>query len=147
MSNKRDYQEGEIIIEEKNPDNATTPTEPTTKPTTTESRNSGLEGITSQFRELAQKIPESIGKAIESALSAREHVVMVRVNDESLTKLDHLVEAGIFKSRSESAAFLISEGIKAQASLFERISNKIEEINKLRSELKNIVGQEVKRSE
>ncbi len=147
MSNKRDYQEGEIIIEEKNPDNATTSTEPTTKPTTTESRNSGLEGITSQFRELAQKIPESIGKAIESALSAREHVVMVRVNDESLTKLDHLVEAGIFKSRSESAAFLISEGIKAQASLFERISNKIEEINKLRSELKNIVGQEVKRSE
>ncbi|KAF0249449.1 MAG: hypothetical protein FD167_1145 [bacterium] len=147
MSNKRDYQEGEIIIEEKNPDNATTSTEPTTKPTTTESRNSGLEGITSQFRELAQKIPESIGKAIESALSAREHVVMVRVNDESLTKLDHLVEAGIFKSRSESAAFLISEGIKAQASLFERISNKIEEINKLRSELKNIVGQEVKRNE
>lgn len=147
MSNKRDYQEGEIIIEEKSPDSATTPTESTTKPATTENRNSGLEGITSQFRELAQKIPESIGKAIESALSAREHVVMVRVNDESLTKLDHLVEAGIFKSRSESAAFLISEGIKAQANLFERISNKIEEINKLRSELKNIVGQEVKRSE
>lgn len=146
MSNKRDYQEGEIIIEEKSPDTIT-PTESTTKPATTESRNSGLEGITSQFRELAQKIPESIGKAIETALSAREHVVMVRVNDESLTKLDHLVEAGIFKSRSESAAFLISEGIKAQANLFERISNKIEEINKLRSELKNIVGQEVKRSE
>lgn len=147
MTNKRDYQEGEIIIEEKSPDSATTPTESTAKPATTENRNSGLEGITSQFRELAQKIPESIGKAIENALSAREHVVMVRVNDESLTKLDHLVEAGIFKSRSESAAFLISEGIKAQATLFERISNKIEEINKLRSELKNIVGQEVKRSE
>ncbi len=147
MPNKRDYQEGEIIIEEKTPDNATTPIESTTKPAATESRNTGLEGITSQFRELAQKIPESIGKAIESALSAREHVVMVRVNDESLTKLDHLVEAGIFRSRSESAAFLISEGIKAQASLFERISNKIEEINKLRSELKNIVGQEVKRNE
>lgn len=147
MSNKRDYQEGEIIIEEKSPDSSTTPTEPTTKPATTENRGGGLEGITSQFRELAQKIPESIGKAIESALSAREHVVMVRVNDESLTKLDHLVEAGIFKSRSESAAFLISEGIKAQANLFERISNKIEEINKLRSELKNIVGQEVKRNE
>jgi Arc/MetJ-type ribon-helix-helix transcriptional regulator len=147
MSNKRDYQEGEIIIEEKSPDNPTTSTESSAKPATTEKSNSGLEGITSQFRELAQKIPESIGKAIETALSAREHVVMVRVNDESLTKLDHLVEAGIFKSRSESAAFLISEGIKAQANLFERISNKIEEINKLRSELKNIVGQEVKRSE
>lgn len=150
MSNKRDYQEGEIIIEEKSPDTTSTTSqtsETPTKSTTAESRNTGLEGITSQFRELAQKIPESIGKAIESALSAREHVVMVRVNDESLTKLDHLVEAGIFKSRSESAAFLISEGVKAQGALFERISNKIEEINRLRSELKNIVGQEVNRKE
>lgn len=146
MSNKSNYQEGEIIIEEKNPDTASPPAETPSK-TPNESRNSGLEGITSQFRELAQKIPESIGKAIESALSAREHVVMVRVNDESLTKLDHLVEAGIFKSRSESAAFLISEGIKAQSNLFDRISQKIEEINRLRSELKNIVGQEVNRSE
>lgn len=144
MAEKPEYQEGEIIIEEK-PANSQKAVESTSKPSdkSSESRSSGLEGIASQVRELAQKIPESIGKAIETALSAREHVVMVRVNDESLTKLDHLVEAGIFKSRSESAAFLISEGVKAQAQLFERISNKIEEINRLRSELKNIVGQEV----
>lgn len=147
MSNKRDYQEGEIIIEEKSPDTPKQSAEAPSKSATAEGRNTGLEGITSQFRELAQKIPESIGKAIETALSAREHVVMVRVNDESLTKLDHLVEAGIFKSRSESAAFLISEGIKSQGALFERISNKIEEINRLRSELKNIVVQEVNRKE
>ncbi len=131
-----EYHEGEIVIEEKEesakPEGEVVQQKRADKP--------GLESIASQVRELAQKIPESIGKAIESALSAREHVVMVRVNDESLTKLDHLVEAGIFKSRSESAAFLISEGIKAQSQLFEKISNKIEEINRLRNELKNIVG-------
>lgn len=138
MTKKADYQDGEIVIEEK----AVEQKSPEVK-ASTETKASGLEGIASQVRELAQKIPESISKAIESALSAREHVVMVRVNDESLTKLDHLVEAGIFKSRSESAAFLISEGVKTQSALFERISNKIEEINRLRSELKNIVGQEV----
>lgn len=144
MADKPEYQEGEIIIEEKLVDPQGKPIEPTkSEGRATETRTTGLEGIASQVRELAQKIPESIGKAIETALSAREHVVMVRVNDESLTRLDHLVEAGIFKSRSESAAFLISEGIKAQSALFERISNKIEEINKLRSELKNIVSQEV----
>src|SRR5688572_336979 len=113
MADKPEYQEGEIIIEEKLVDPQGKPIEATkSEPRATETRSSGLEGIASQVRELAQKIPESIGKAIESALSAREHVVMVRVNDESLTRLDHLVEAGIFKSRSESAAFLISEGIK-----------------------------------
>ena len=77
--------------------------------------------------------------AIESALSARDHVVMVRVNDESLQKLDALVQSGIFKSRSEAAAFLISEGIKTQGPLFERIEEKIREIARLRSELKDSI--------
>ena len=140
------YEEGEIIIEEKDPkETSGSEKEEVAKKPHAESRGAGLEGLATQVRELAQKIPESISKAIETALSAREHVVMVRVNDESLTKLDHLVEAGIFKSRSESAAFLISEGIKAQTALFERISNKIEEINRLRSELKNIVSNEVQK--
>jgi hypothetical protein len=136
--------EGEIIIEEKASDKSVESKEAKTKASErVTDKGSGLEGIASQVRELAQKIPESISKAIETALSAREHVVMVRVNDEALTKLDHLVEAGIFKSRSESAAFLISEGINAQGTLFEKISCKIDEINRLRSELKSIVEQEV----
>ena len=89
--------------------------------------------------EVLNKASESISKAIESALSARDHVIMVRVNDESLKALDALVQSGIFKSRSESAAFLISEGIKAQKPLFDSISKKIEEIERLRSELKSII--------
>jgi Arc/MetJ-type ribon-helix-helix transcriptional regulator len=64
---------------------------------------------------------------------------MVRVNDDSLKSLDALVQTGIFKSRSEAAAFLISEGVKAQAPLFERISERIKEIERLRTELKDIV--------
>lgn len=102
--------------------------------------------IASSVKEVAQrtgeainKATESIGKAIESALAARDHVVMVRVNDDALQKLDALVQSGIFKSRSESAAFLISEGIKAQTALFDRIAEKIKEIERLRSELKSIV--------
>jgi Arc/MetJ-type ribon-helix-helix transcriptional regulator len=109
-------------------------------------QKSGFDEIASSVKEVAQKTgealnkaTESIGKAIESALSARDHVVMVRVNDESLKSLDALVQSGIFKSRSEAAAFLISEGVKAQATLFERISQRIAEIERLRSELKGIV--------
>src|SRR5688572_30376236 len=87
-----------------------------------------FDNVVTSAREVAQKTgeafnraTESISQAIESALSARDHVVMVRVNDESLRRLDALVQSGIFKSRSESAAFLIGEGIKAQAILFESI--------------------------
>ena len=89
--------------------------------------------------EALNKATESIGKAIEAALVARDHVVVVRVNDDSLRSLDALVQSGIFKSRSEAAAFLISEGVKAQAVLFERISERIKEIERLRAELKDIV--------
>jgi Arc/MetJ-type ribon-helix-helix transcriptional regulator len=114
----------------------------------------GFNNLASSVREVAQKTgevinkatehferaTESIGKAIDSALAAREHVVMVRVNDESLKKIEALAQSGIFKSRSEAAAFLISEGVKSQADLFDRIERKIAEIDRLKSELKGIVN-------
>jgi Arc/MetJ-type ribon-helix-helix transcriptional regulator len=98
-----------------------------------------VKGVAQKTGDVINKATESISKAIESALSARDHVVMVRVNDESLKRLDELVQSGIFKSRSESAAFLISEGVKAQEPLFARITEKISEIERLRSELKTII--------
>lgn len=139
---------GDVVIEEKTPDNDDI--------VVTEIRNeephqkSGFDELASSVKEAAQEVAqktgevinkatESIGKAIDSALSARDHVVMVRVNDDSLKSLDSLVQTGIFKSRSEAAAFLISEGVKAQAPLFDRISERIKEIERLRTELKDIV--------
>lgn len=135
---------GDVTIEEKSPDRDDIVV--TDIPNDESRQKSGFDELASSVKEVAQKTgealnkaTESIGKAIESALAARDHVVMVRVNDDSLRSLDALVQSGIFKSRSESAAFLISEGVKAQAALFERISERIAEIERLRSELKGIV--------
>lgn len=138
---------GDVIIEEKKADSDDIVV---TRMAGEESRQqSGFDELASSVRGVAQKTgdvikgaTESISKAIESALSARDHVVMVRVNDEALNHLDALVQSGIFKSRSESAAFLIAEGIKAQDPLFQRIAEKIKEIDRLRSELRNIVDGE-----
>ncbi len=58
----------------------------------------------------------------------------VRVNKESVAKLDELVEGGLVGSRSEAAAFLIAEGIKARHGLFERIAEKISEIRSVRAQ-------------
>ncbi len=138
---------GDVIIEEKGPDSDDVVV---TRLENEGSRSkSGLDdladtvkGVANKTGEVINRATESIGKAIESALSARDHVVMVRVNDESLRALDALVQTGIFKSRSESAAFLISEGMKAQSALFERIAQKTEEIERLQNELKGIVHSE-----
>lgn len=135
---------GDVIIEEKDPDRDDIVV--SSIPNDEAYQRSGFDEIASSVKEVAQKTgevinkaTESIGKAIESALAARDHVVMVRVNDESLKSLDALVQSGIFKSRSEAAAFLISEGVKAQASLFESISERIKQIERLQAELKGIV--------
>jgi len=135
---------GDVVIEEKTSDNDDILV--TNIPNDEPHQKSGFDELASSVKEVAQKTgeafnkaTESIGKAIDSALAARDHVVMVRVNDDSLKSLDALVQTGIFKSRSEAAAFLISEGVKAQAPLFERISERIKEIERLRAELKGIV--------
>jgi len=82
---------------------------------------------------------EVFGAAVSEALQGRGNVVMVRVNDEALKHLDMLVDAEVTKSRSESAAFLINEGIAANQELFGKISV----ITKKIAELRDLLRQEV----
>ena len=90
------------------------------------------------------EIASSLRTAVSRALTGRTNVVMIRVNDETLRYLDMLIEADICKSRSESAAFLIAEGVKANAALYERISEVTEQIAELRRQLREIVRGEGK---
>jgi hypothetical protein len=84
----------------------------------------------------------SVRDAVSRALKNRDNVVMVRVSDEALRYLDMLVEAGITKSRSESAAFLVNEGILSSNQLFGRIEEIIDQITALRQQLSAIVAEE-----
>jgi tRNA A37 threonylcarbamoyltransferase TsaD len=90
------------------------------------------------------EIASSLRTAVSRALADRTNVVMIRVNDETLRYLDMLIEAEVCKSRSESAAFLIAEGVKANTALYERISEVTEQIAELRRQLREIVGGEGK---
>jgi len=99
----------------------------------------------------AWKQVETFGQALGSALQGRGNVVMVRVNDEALRHLDMLVETEVTKSRSESAAFLINEGIKANGALYDRIREITDQIMDLRIQLREVVNpddirQEINRS-
>ena len=104
---------------------------------------STLDELGSQVEKIAVKTAESIKKVIDKALTSRNTVLTIRVNDESNKKLRMLVDAGLFKSRSESAAFLIQEGIKSQEALFDKISSKLKKIDKIKEELQNIVTEEI----
>lgn len=91
----------------------------------------------------AENLGENIRDTIKGMKGSRDNVVMVRVDKESLDRLDELVEAGIMSSRSESAAFLIAEGIKARQPLFDRIEEKIQEIRQAKEELRKMVDEDV----
>ena len=102
-----------------------------------------LDDLGTQVEKIAVKTAESIKKVIDKAMVARNTVLTIRVNDESKEKLRMLVDVGLFKSRSESAAFLIQEGIKSQEALFAKISTKLKKIDKIKDELKDIVSEEI----
>ena len=90
----------------------------------------------------ADSLGESLKETVESVLLAREKVVMVRLNKESLKRIDELVESQLVKSRSEAAAFLIGEGIQRRHGLFDRIAQKVENIRKAKEELHNLLSED-----
>jgi Arc/MetJ-type ribon-helix-helix transcriptional regulator len=106
------------------------------------------ERVHSSVRDIASRIPESlssigrdISRTIERAISAKDdYVVAVKVSHEAQEHLEQLVQAGVFRNRAEAAAFLIDEGIKSQSALFERVQQKLLEIERLRAELRGMVN-------
>jgi hypothetical protein len=108
------------------------------------------ERVSSSVRDIASRIPESlasigrdISRTVERALSAKDdYVVAVKLSHEAQERLEQLVQAGVFRTRAEAAAFLIDEGIKAQSELFSRVSAKLSEIERLRAELRGMISKE-----
>ncbi len=106
--------------------------------------NDTVDDISSSFRDFVNKVPETINKAVERALNVRDSTVLLRLSEPVSESVDTLVTAGVFKNRAEAAAFLVEEGIKAQSVLFNRIQAKLEEIQRLRDELRHSLSPELK---
>ena len=105
--------------------------------------------VSSSVRDMAARIPEQlsaigrdISRTIERAISAKDdYMLAVKVSQDAQLRLGQLVQAGVFGTRAEAAAFLIDEGIKSQGPLFERVEQKLAEIERLRAELRGLVGE------
>jgi len=103
--------------------------------------------VGNSVRDMAARLPEQlsaigrdISRTIERAISAKDdHMLAVKVSHDAQVKLGQLVQAGVFGTRAEAAAFLIDEGIKGQGPLFERVEQKLAEIERLRAELRGMV--------
>ena len=105
--------------------------------------NRAMREVLGKSKDVASNVGESLRDTIKSVRSARDSVVMVRMSKESLRNLDALVDCGLTKSRSESAAFLITEGIKARASMYEKIAEQSEVIRNAREELSRLLDEDL----
>ena len=85
------------------------------------------------------RLKNRINETRDAVRSARDSVVMVRINKTSLSRLDELVEAKIVRSRSEAAACLIEKGIESKQDLFDIMAEKLEQIRQTRDELSHLL--------
>ena len=85
------------------------------------------------------RLKDTINETRDAVRSARDSVVMVRINKTSLSRIDELVEAKIVRSRSEAAAFLIDKGIESKQDLFDIMAEKLEQIRQTREELSHLL--------
>jgi TRAP-type mannitol/chloroaromatic compound transport system substrate-binding protein len=119
------------------------PLTPSTPPSQQSRGRDAVDDVTTAIRDFINKVPETVNKAVERAMNVRDTTVLLRLDDKESDAIDTLVSAGIFRSRNDAATFLIKEGIKAQSALFERIQSKLDEIERLRSELRQTVTPDI----
>jgi hypothetical protein len=80
-----------------------------------------------------QRRREAIERAREQRWQTRvQNVVTCRLDDDALSALDALVEAGVRSTRSEAAAWLIKAGLEANQDLLREVSGTVAEIRRLR---------------
>ncbi len=99
------------------------------------------QALSGKVKRTASRVAEGVSSVVKQALVARDHVLMVRINDEALNRINDLKDAGLFRSRSEAAAYLIAEGIEAKHELFDRIGERILQIQNIKDELRTLAGE------
>ena len=71
----------------------------------------------------------------EMARTARDQVVMVRIDEDTKNALDDWVETGAVKSRSEAAALFMREGIKVRSGELEQLREALDDVGRAKQRL------------
>lgn len=81
----------------------------------------------------------------EMGQAVRDQVVMVRVDEGTLQKLDAWVAIGAVKSRSEAAALFIREGLKVRHPELAKLQEALDEVEvakeRLRQQAREVLGE------
>lgn len=88
----------------------------------------------------AQKQVKRKIRLVKNKFEKRDNSIMTRISDDDLDKIDLLIEIDMFKSRSEAVANFAHEGIQARKEFIDNIDSKVEQIRKLKKEVKDSIS-------
>ncbi len=83
-----------------------------------------------------EELVEGIERSIEDFGRRFTQVVSVRIRDRDLEVVDKLVDAGIFRSRSEAVAFFARKGIEASREWIEKALEQARKIREIQESLR-----------
>ena len=66
-------------------------------------------------------------------------VIVARISPEAMSKIDMIVDAGLVKSRSEAASYLIDKGIGAKTDLFDSLTQGVTKIREQRAMMQDLL--------
>jgi len=90
---------------------------------------------------------DSVTRSVEEALKTigkTPNIVSARINRRDLEVVDQLVQAGIFKTRSEAVAFFVAKGIEASKEWVQRALDQAKKIKELQESLRKEVERQFK---
>lgn len=93
--------------------------------------------MTSNEHQLAQELKKELMESFNrptKGLKKRENTLMTRVSHQDMLVLEALVELGIFKSISETAAFMIHDSISSKQDYYGKILKIFKEIKQKKLE-------------
>jgi len=116
-------------------------------PESTRELKDNLKQLVSSAKKVAGEIGDEIARTtdrlVEEARSLkRQTVISVRLDDETVRRLQQLIDAGVCKTRSEAVAFLTRAGMRSREELFRKIEERVAEIQRIREELRREARQQ-----
>ncbi len=93
-----------------------------------------IEDITSSIEDTWDDLEERLERLSESFKTRQ--VVSVRIRENDLNIIDQLVDAGIFRSRSEAVAYFTRKGISASKQLINKVLEQAKKIKELQESIR-----------
>lgn len=109
-----------------------------TENTINEEKSSKADSNFDEIKAETAKLFRLLGRAVSVTLQETTNRLLIRLDHETRRHLDMLVESGAVQDRQEAVIFLISEGIKSNRPLFDRVENANAQITSLQTQLRTL---------